>query len=49
MKNWGENSKEEAVQLVTEGRRSVTEVAYGLGIHENLLHTWKRKHIPWAG
>ena len=36
--------KEEAVRLVTEGRRSVTEVAHGLGIHENLLHTWKRKH-----
>jgi transposase len=29
---------------VTEGGRSVTEVAHSLGIHENLLHTWKRKH-----
>jgi len=36
--------KEEAVRLVTEGGRSVTDVAHGLGIHENLLHTWKRKH-----
>ena len=36
--------KEEAVRLVTEGGRSVTDVANGLGIHENLLHTWKRKH-----
>jgi len=36
--------KEEAVRLVTEGGRSVTEVAHGLGIHENLLHTWKRKY-----
>ena len=36
--------KEEAVRLVTEGGRSVTEVARSLGIHENLLHTWKRKH-----
>jgi transposase len=36
--------KEEALRLVTEGGRSVTEVAHGLGIHENLLHTWKRKH-----
>jgi transposase len=36
--------KEEAVRLVTEGGRSVTEVAHSLGIHENLLHTWKRKH-----
>ena len=36
--------KEEAVRLVTEGGRSVTEAAHSLGIHENLLHTWKRKH-----
>lgn len=36
--------KEEAVRLVTEGGRSVTEAAHGLGIHENLLHTWKRKY-----
>jgi len=36
--------KEEAVRLVTEGGRQVTYVARSLGIHENLLHTWKRKH-----
>ena len=36
--------KEEAVRLVTEGQRPVTEVARGLGIHEKLLHTWKRKY-----
>jgi len=36
--------KEEAVRLVTEGGRSVSDVAHGLGIHENLLHTWKRKY-----
>ena len=36
--------KEEAVQLVTKGGRSVSDVASGLGIHENLLHTWKRRH-----
>ena len=35
--------KEEAVGLVTEGGRKVTEVARSLGIHENLLRTWKRK------
>ena len=35
--------KEEAVRLVTEGRQ-VTDVARSLGIHENLLRTWKRKH-----
>ena len=36
--------KEEAVRLVTEGGRKVTDVARSLGIHENLLRTWKRKH-----
>jgi len=36
--------KEEAVRLVTEGGRQVTEVARSLGIHENLLHTWKREY-----
>jgi transposase len=36
--------KEEAIRLVTEGGRSVSDVAHGLGIHENLLHTWKRKY-----
>ncbi len=36
--------KEEAVRLVTEGGRQVTDVARSLGIHENLLHTWKRKY-----
>lgn len=36
--------KEEAVRLTTEGGRQVTEVARSLGIHENLLHTWKRKY-----
>ena len=36
--------KEEAVRLVTEGGRKVTEEARSLGIHENLLRTWKRKH-----
>jgi len=36
--------KKEAVRLVIEGGRKVTEVAQSLGIHENLLRTWKRKH-----
>lgn len=36
--------KDEAVRLVTVGGRRVTDVARSLGIHENLLHTWKRKH-----
>ena len=37
--------KEEAVRLATEGGRKVTDVARSLGIHENLLHTWKRKYM----
>jgi len=36
--------KEEAVRLITEGGRKVTEAARSLGIHENLLRTWRRKH-----
>ncbi|PKL52408.1 MAG: hypothetical protein CVV37_01545 [Nitrospira bacterium HGW-Nitrospira-1] len=36
--------KEEAIRLVTEGGRKVTEAARSLGIHENPLRTWKRKY-----
>lgn len=36
--------KEEAVHLVTKGGRQVADVARSLGIHDNLLHTWKRKY-----
>ena len=36
--------KEEAVRLVAESGRTVSDVAQSLGIHENLLHTWKRKY-----
>ena len=35
--------KEEAVRLVTDGGRRVSEVARELGIHENLLHKWKSR------
>ena len=43
-RNYDQQFKEEAVRLATEGGRTVSDVAHGLGIHENLLHTWKRKH-----
>jgi transposase len=36
--------KQEAVRLVIEGRRPVAEVARNLGIHENLLHKWKKQY-----
>ena len=35
--------KREAVRQVVEGGRSVAEVARSLGIHEMLLHKWKRQ------
>jgi transposase len=37
--------KLEAVRLVTQGGRSVVEVAKDLGIHENLLYNWRRKYL----
>ncbi|HDZ62011.1 MAG TPA: hypothetical protein ENH40_02555, partial [Nitrospirae bacterium] len=40
-KKYDRQFKEEAVKLVTEGKRPLAEVARGLGIHENLLRTWK--------
>ncbi len=35
--------KREAVRLVVEGRRRVSDVARDLGIEPNMLHRWKRK------
>jgi transposase len=37
--------KYEAVKLVTEGGRTVAEAARNLGIHENLLHKWKKQYL----
>jgi transposase len=37
--------KLEAVRLITDGGRRVTEVARSLGIHENLLYNWRRKYL----
>lgn len=34
-----------AVRLVTEGGRRVTEVARDLGINENNLHRWKQQFL----
>ena len=36
--------KREAVRQVVEGGRPVAEVARSLGIHEMLLHKWKRQY-----
>lgn len=39
--------KVEAVRLVLErGDRTIAEVAESLGVAENLLHSWKRRHDP---
>ena len=35
--------KQEAVKLVTGQGYSVAEAARNLGLHENLLRTWKKK------
>jgi transposase len=37
--------KIEAVKLVTERGASIAETARNLGIHENLLRTWKKKYL----
>ena len=37
--------KLDAVRLVVEQGRSVTEAADGLGIDRGLLHSWKKKFI----
>jgi transposase len=36
--------KYEAIRLVTEGKRSVGDIARDLDIHPNLLHQWRRKY-----
>jgi transposase len=38
-----EEFKREAVKLVTEQGYSVAEAARNLGVHANLLRTWKQK------
>jgi len=37
--------KVEAVKLVTERGTSIAEAARNLGIHENLLRTWKKRYL----
>jgi len=40
--------KIEAVKLVTERGTSIAEAARNLGIHENLLRTWKKRYLADA-
>lgn len=37
--------KLEAVKLVVEGGRKISEISQNLGIHENLLRAWKKKYL----
>jgi len=41
--------KEDAVKIVLEGDRPVREVARDLGIHENMLHRWRREYLDDKG
>ena len=36
--------KMSAVKMVTEGEHKASEVARSLGIHPNILYTWKRRY-----
>ena len=37
--------KEDAVRIVLEGDRPVRDVARDLGVHENMLHRWRREYL----
>jgi transposase len=37
--------KEGAVRLILDGGRTVRSVAEDLGIHENMLHRWKKEYL----
>ena len=48
--------KEDAIRLILDGGRTVRDVAWDLGIHENMLHRWNRNicktqsiHFPAKG
>jgi len=44
-KRYTEEFKREAVRLVeTRGERTIADVAQGLAVAENLLHSWKRAY-----
>ncbi len=37
--------KEDAIRLILDGGRTVRKVAGDLGIHENMLHRWKKEYL----
>ncbi|MBF0404784.1 MAG: transposase [Nitrospirae bacterium] len=42
---YDEDFKSEAVRLIKEGGRKVSEVLRNIGIHENLLYKWKKSRL----
>ena len=44
MKRFDKDFKIQAVKMVTEGGQKASEVARGLGIHANVLYSWKKKY-----
>jgi len=44
-RKYDQEFKEGAVKLALEGDRPVREVARDLGIHENMLHRWRREYL----
>ena len=47
-KRFDKDFKISAVKMVTEGGHKACEVARSLGIHPNMLYSWKRKYADNA-
>lgn len=45
-RKFDEEFKKRAVRLSYSTDRSVREVAEGLGVHESILHRWRKKYTP---
>ena len=45
-RNFDRGFKDEAIRLMNEGKRSVSEIAKDLDIHPNMLHQSRRKYRP---
>ena len=48
-RRYDEDFKRHAVELTLQGTRSMRQVADELGIHESMLHEWRRKFAPRPG
>ena len=45
-RRYDEDFKRRAVRLSYGSERSVRAIAESLGIHENMLHRWRREYTP---